>query len=118
MENKKLRLSKDKCYKIHICKRVEECTQVLKAHDTNMKNVTQATYLGDVVSEKGTIDETIAQKSKKSLGIITQIISILSSFCLGNFHFDIALVLKEFRNMTQCENEKCSESRKNGSVLS
>ena len=84
-----------KCYKIHICKKIEKCTQVLKVHENKMKNATQATYLGDVISDQGTIDETISQRSQKALGIITQISSILSSICLGNFHFEIALVLRD-----------------------
>ena len=95
MEHKKLRLSHDKCFKIHICKKFKQCSQVIKVHDSDMKHVTQATYLGDVISEKGTIDETISQRSQKAIGIISQISSILSSVCLGNFHFDIAMVLRE-----------------------
>ena len=71
------------------------CTQVLKVHDSTMKTVTQATYLGDVLSEKGTIDETIEQRCQKAYGIISQITSMLSSISLGCFHFDIALVLRE-----------------------
>ena len=95
VESKKLRLSEDKCYKIHICKKKSLCTQVLKVHDSTMKTVTQATYLGDVLSEKGTIDETIEQRCQKAYGIISQITSMLSSISLGCFHFDIALVLRE-----------------------
>ena len=43
IEAKKLRLSGDKCYKIHICKKTNECSQVLKVHDGTMKTVRQAT---------------------------------------------------------------------------
>ena len=95
MEIKKLRLSEKKCYKIHISKTQGNCTQILKVHDNEMKAVSQATYLGDVISETGKIDETVIQRSQKATGIICQISSILSSICLGSFHFDIALVLRE-----------------------
>ena len=95
METKKLRLSDDKCFKIHICKSATNCPQVLRVHENDMKNATQATYLGDVISENGTIDETVLQRTQKATGIINQISSILSSICLGSFHFDIALVLRE-----------------------
>ena len=95
MENKKLRLSEDKCFKIHICKKDEQCTQVLRVHDNKMKNVSQATYLGDVLSDTGSIDETISQRCQKALGISTQINSMLSSICLGRFHFDIVMVLRD-----------------------
>ena len=95
MESKKLRLSHDKCYKIHICKKSDTCSQVLRVHDNEMKTVSQATYLGDVLCEKGTIDETINKRSQKALGIISQINSILSTVSLGSFHFDIAMVLRD-----------------------
>ena len=73
----------------------ENCPQLLKVHDKEMKSVNHATYLGDVLSNNGTIDETISQRYNKAVGIITQISSILSSVSLGNFHFDIALVLRD-----------------------
>ena len=95
IETRKLRLSKDKCFKIHISKTGSSCHQILKVHDDDMKNVSQATYLGDVISEKGSIDETIVQRGQKATGIITQISSILSSISLGSYYFDIALVLRE-----------------------
>ena len=92
MVTKKLRLSQDKCFKIHICKTGKNCDQVLKVHEKNMKNVSQASYLGDILSEKGTIDETIKERNQKATGIISQISSMLS---LGSFHFEIAMVLRE-----------------------
>ena len=95
MEHKKLRLSQDKCFKIHICKKSDSCPQVLKVHADDMKNVKHASYLGDIISEQGTIDETVKQRSQKAVGIISQISSILSSVCLGSFHFDIAMVLRD-----------------------
>ena len=95
MEHKKLRLSEDKCYKIHICKKSDSCPQVLKVHDKDMKTVMSATYLGDVLSEKGTIDETVSQRCQKAIGIISQVSSMLSSVCLGSFYIDIALVLRD-----------------------
>ena len=71
------------------------CTQVLNVHELERKSASQASYLGDIISDKGTIDETINVRSQKALGIITQISSILASVSLGSFHFDIALVLRD-----------------------
>ena len=78
METKKLRLSEDKCFKIRICKKGTNCTQILKVHEVNMKNASEATYLGDVISESGTIDATILQRTQKATGIISQISSMLA----------------------------------------
>ena len=95
METRKVRLSDDKCFKIHICQTSAKCTQVLKVHESNIQTVSQATYLGDVLSESGTIDETIVQRGHKAIRIISQISSMLGSISLGNFHYDIALVLRD-----------------------
>ena len=48
-----------------------------------MKSVAQITHLGDVISETGSIDETIAQRSQKALGITTQISAILQVSALN-----------------------------------
>ena len=63
MECKKLRLSQEKCFKIHVCKADSNCPQVLKVHDDPMKNVSQASYLGDIISEKGIIEENILART-------------------------------------------------------
>ena len=60
-----------------MCKKTEKCDQILKVHDSDMKTVSQATYLRDVISDKGTIDETVAQRCQKAVGIITQIVPII-----------------------------------------
>ena len=60
-----------------------------------MKDARSVTYLGDIISESGTIDATIEQRGQKAEGITPQIVSILSSISLGNFHFDIALVMRD-----------------------
>ena len=64
-------------------------------HDDPTKNVSQASYLGDIISEKGTIEENILARTQKATGITSQISSILSSICLGSFYFEIAMVLRE-----------------------
>ena len=103
-------MGQDKCFKIHICKTNKECPQILKVHGNDMKSASQVTYLGDVISESGLIDETILQRSKKAIGITTQITSILSSINLGNYHFDIAMVLRDslFVNSIMT-NSKCGK---------
>ena len=93
MESKKLRLSNKKCFKLHIGKKNSKCLVKLKAHDQPINQVKKATYLGDVLNEEGTIDDTIKARKDKSIGKISQISSILHSF--GMFFTDIALILRE-----------------------
>jgi hypothetical protein len=45
----------------------------------------QATYLGDVLSQRG----------QKAAGITSQINSMLNSITLGSYHYDVALVLRD-----------------------
>ena len=51
--------------------------------------------LRDILSENGAVDETILERNLKAIGIISQISSMLSSICLGSYHFEIAMVLRE-----------------------
>ena len=95
IESKKLRLSDAKCFKIHISKQKKECLVKLKVHDDEIKDVKTASYLGDIINENGTIDDTIKSRADKSIGKTSQIISILSSVSLGMFYMDIALNLRE-----------------------
>ena len=67
----------------------ENRSQVLTVH------VDQATYLGNVLTSKGTLDETINQRYQKALGISTQISTMLSSVYLGNFHFDTSMLMRD-----------------------
>ena len=77
----KLKVKSDKCAKLHIGKK-ENCEHVLKAHEAKMKDVKKMKYLGDILNEKGTIDDTIAERESKSIGIISQISTILDTISL------------------------------------
>ena len=70
---------------MHISKRSTECELKLKVYDKEMSKTDQIVYLGDKVTEKGTIEETIKLRKIKSVGIISQISSILKSVTLGSF---------------------------------
>ena len=95
IEAKKLRLSNTKCFKIHISKKPQECIINLKAHEDNIKEVKSASYLGDILNNEGSIDDTIKTRGDKSIGKTNQVISILNSVSLGMFYFDIALTLRD-----------------------
>ena len=96
VESKKLRLSDSKCYKLHISKKKKSnCTVKLLVHDDEMKTVKNAAYLGDILNEDGNIDDTVLARKDRSIGRISQIISILDSISLGMFYMDISLILRE-----------------------
>ena len=100
IETKKLRLSHDKCYKIHISKKslkARKCEIDLKVHDNVMKTASEAKYLGDVLNEEGNLNSTILERSQKGIGIVSQISSMLNSISLGFYYLEIALILREAR---------------------
>ena len=67
----------------------------MKAHEDNIKEVKSASYLGDILNNEGSIDDTIKTRGDKSIGKTNQVISILNSVSLGMFYFDIALTLRD-----------------------
>ena len=107
IESKKLRLSKDKCNKMHISKKHTVCPIKIKVHETDMKETTSITYLGDVVVPTGKVDVTVRARSLKGIGINSQINSILNNVTLGMFYVRTAIILREALlingTLTNCE---------------
>ena len=85
---------KSKCHKLHIGKKSENCPE-LKVHNTVMNNVTNVRYLGDIINCEGSNNPNIESRVSKGLGIITQIMNLLSCVTLGEHYFQIALTLRE-----------------------
>ena len=100
IEMKKLRFhtpderGKSKCHKMHVGWDKSEC-QVLKVHGTEMQQVTEDTYLGDVISCDGKNTKNIQSRISKGLGIITQIMNLLEMVNFGGHFFQIAMLLRD-----------------------
>ena len=100
IELKKLRFhvpdrkGKSKCHKLHIGRNSHNC-QTLKVHDTVMESVQYDTYLGDIISTDGKNTRNVRSRIAKGVGKITQILNILSSISLGEYHMEIAILLRE-----------------------
>ena len=60
-----------------------------------MQQTESMIYLGDIVTERATIDATIKSRELKAVGIISQITSILKNVTLGIFYFQTALILRD-----------------------
>ena len=95
VETKKLRLSADKSYRIHICKEKKKCSYELKVHNEKMKEVNEAMYLGQIVANNGSINPTIQSRKIKGIGITSQIMSLLNSVTLGRFYVNIGMILRD-----------------------
>ena len=91
---KKLRLSKDKCSRIHIGKQSASCPE-LKVHEHAMKNSEREKYLGDFVDKSGKIKPTIDDRVAKGWGIVSEIKAILNELPLGKYKLEIGLQLRQ-----------------------
>ena len=94
IQSKRLWFSETKCHQIHIGQDARFCPS-LKVHDKEMKKVDDDKYLGDIISSDGSNQKDIDKKLSKGMGIISQVMSLLSEISLGSHYFDIALLLRE-----------------------
>ena len=98
MELNKLTLSADKCSKIHIGKKCEQCPK-LKVHETNMKESQKEKYLGDSINNKGTLKDTIESRIAKGWAYVSEIGAILSEFPFGSKKKQVGLMLCEAHHL-------------------
>ena len=95
ISSKKLKLSEAKCNHLHFSKSSSQCHTTLKADNSVMKKNTECSYLGDILSTRGSIDATVEQRRQKGIGICSQIIGIVNGLSLGNYYFKIGFFLRE-----------------------
>ena len=99
IELKKLRFhttdahGKSKCHKLHIGKQSRDCP-VLKVHGTVMKEIKDDRYLGDILSSDGKNTKHIKDRISKGVGIIAHIFNLLEVISFGQYHFEIAVLLR------------------------
>ena len=84
---------KSKCRKLHIGKQTHDC-RALKVHGTAMKEVKDDRYLGDILSCDGKNTKNIKDRISKGVGIIANIFNLLEVISFGQYHFEIAVLLR------------------------
>ena len=55
----------------------------------------EETYLGDLVVNTGKNSRNIKKRCNKLMGVISVIMYILKELCLGQFYFEIAMLLRD-----------------------
>ena len=93
IEMKKLPLNKKKCKKLHMGKNNSICPD-LKVHGVTIESDIKEKYLGDQVASDCSNKENIEMRKSKGLGIVSQILSILDTMCLGGYYFESAVRLR------------------------
>ena len=94
MDHKKLELNETKCFKMHVGPTSGSCP-TLKVDGKEMKSVDRETYLGDILSSSGKINENIEERFNKGIGKINDIMSMLNEVSFGQYYFETALMFRE-----------------------
>ena len=84
---------------MHISKRSakKECrtSDILKVHTNNMQQVNKIKYLGDFLNSEGSVSDTLSDRINKSIGLRSQLKSIISDISLGSYHFEVSMIMRE-----------------------
>ena len=84
IEMKRLIFSDSKCYQIHVGKENSFCPE-LQVHGEKMEKISSEKYLGDILSSENKNEENISRKISKGMGIMTQIMNLLTKITYGSF---------------------------------
>ena len=85
---------KSKCHVMHIGKANKSCPE-MKIHGVAVERVSQAVYLGDVLSEDGSNTSNIKDRVSKGMGQMNTILTLLKTVSFGSRYFQIAVTLRE-----------------------
>ena len=100
IELKKLRFhtpdssGRTKCHKIHIGRHQVHCP-VLKVHGSEMKEVSEDEYLGDIVNKDGNNKSNIIKRTSRGIGLVSEIVIILDQVTFGHHYFETATLLRK-----------------------
>jgi hypothetical protein len=87
---------KSKCHSLHIGK-PSKCCPRMKVHETEVDRVSEAMYLGDIITTDGKNSKNVKNRVSKGLGIVTEIMDTLNTVSFGEKYFEIAIILREAR---------------------
>ena len=96
IETQRQELSKEKSFVVHISRK--KCTvpcPVLKVHSDPMETSTSTKYLGNYISAKGGVNDTIEDRRKKGWGKVSLIMGILGEVDMGAHKLEAGLLLRE-----------------------
>ena len=97
IESQRLTLSQKKSVVVHIGQN-QKCTQKcpkLKVHNTPMVESDKAKYLGNFISSKGGVTDTIDDRRNKGWGKVAQVMGILESVDFGARRVEVGLLLRK-----------------------
>ena len=96
VETQRQELSHEKSVVVHISRK--KCTvpcPTLRVHNDPMDKSECAKYLGNYITHKGGVNETVEDRRKKGWGKISQIMAILGEVDMGENRLEAGLLLRE-----------------------
>ena len=101
MELKKLKLSENKCSKLHIGKKTTSCPKHL-VHGSEMKTSEKEKYLGDIINSKASSKDTIDDRKTRGHAILSKMTAILSDIPLGKRRTEAGIELRHAWFLNGC----------------
>ena len=95
VECKQLELGHAKCFQMHIGNKSKKLCPIIEVHGAEIKTSEKETYLGNLLTTDGKIDQNISERYNKGVGKTNEIISILREVSFGPHFFETAIL---FRN--------------------
>ena len=105
VECKQLELGHAKCFQMHIGNNSKQLCPLLEVHGVQMKTSEKETYLGNLLTTDGKLDQNIKERFNKGVGKTNEIISILREVSFGPHYFETAVL---FRNSILMNSMLCS----------
>ena len=93
LQSKSLELGHKKCFQMYIGKPCISC-QTLTVHQKEMLTTNHEKYLGEIISSNGKLENKIAERFNKGLGIVNEIIGTLKEISFGVYYFNMALMFR------------------------
>jgi hypothetical protein len=96
VETQRQELSQEKSVVVHIGRK--KCTlpcPTLKVHNDPMDKSDCTKYLGNYISHKGGVSDTVEDRRKKGWGKVSQIMAILGEVDMGSNRLEAGLMLRE-----------------------
>ena len=97
IQSQRLTLSEEKSVVVHIGRKhkTKLPCPTLKVHNSNMKEAKSTKYLGNLVTSRGGVRDTVEDRRSKGWGKVATIKGILSEVDLGNHRVQVGLILRK-----------------------
>ena len=97
VETHRLQMHEDKSVVLHVgnVKKCKVACPTLRTHKNKMQESKSTKYLGNILTSKGGVRETIEDRRNKGWGKVSQILGILGEVDFGQHRIEVGLLLRK-----------------------